>query len=120
MQQQLDDHEFVGYTFRGEPERRPRMWFLDRHLEKLYEIAAWNVSSGGDENHIGHWTANIPRIGYVSLRYEHLDPSGSTLWNMVWRLTDTTIPDPADAKLGFGITTFGRDDDVWRLGLWPD
>ena len=31
----FSDEEFIGYTFRGVPERRPRLWFLDRDLFTL-------------------------------------------------------------------------------------
>jgi hypothetical protein len=31
----LSNEQFVGYTFQGSPPRRPRLWFLDRHLHPL-------------------------------------------------------------------------------------
>ena len=120
----LSDEEFVGYTFAGSPPRRPRLWFLDRHITMLMH-SGWTVSGSGTwgdsdpvDMDVGTWAmTEIPlwRPGQnplvfvgALLRYEH---HGEEPWTAVWRLTDTTIPH---------VHTFGRDDDVWRLGLWPD
>jgi hypothetical protein len=130
VNEQLGDFEFVGYTFRGSPERRPRLWFLDRHLFILIATCGWTVSeteptSSGFNIDVGTWSANIPRdkpladltdgvslmdlaTPGVTIRYTH---HGLQEWSAVWQLTDTTIKH---------VHTFGRDDDVWRLGLWPD
>jgi hypothetical protein len=115
----LSDEEFVGYTFNGPPERRPRLWFLDRHLILLRDSdGAWTVStqestwSGDIDIDVGTWTMIDTRndigVDGLTVRYEH---HGTERWTAVWRLTDVTIPH---------VHTFGRDDDVWRLGLWPD
>lgn len=58
------------------------------------------------------WRPGVSRNPLVvpgdMLRYQHhSNPS----WTAVWRLTDVTIPH---------VYTFGRDNDIWRLGLWPD
>jgi hypothetical protein len=116
--------EFVGYTFAGSPERRHRLWFLDRHILQLMH-SGWTVSSTtwDDEDavsEVGTWTmTDIPNwrpgggdplvFDAALLRYQHhCDPP----WSAVWRLTDVTIPH---------VNTFGRAyDDVWRLGVWPD
>jgi hypothetical protein len=103
----LTGEEFVGYTFGGSPPRRPRLWFLDRHVALLLS-AGWI----GDID-IGTWTADLYYVDNQlnpvgNLRYEH---HGIEPWTAVWRLTNVTIPH---------IHTFGRDDDVWRLGMWPD
>lgn len=105
--------EFVGYTFNGSPERRPRLWFLDRHIAIL--LSAGPIMGGIlNDIDIGQWSAiadgpqrglTLPRL---ALRYEHCGPEK---WVAVWRITDVTIPH---------VYTFGRDDDVWRLGVWPD
>lgn len=121
---ELGDNEFVGYIFQGSPERRPRLWFLDRHIEQLFlwDCAAHNGRVAAEiHEELGIWTLE-PVEGLVYnrglLRYQHM---GDERWSAVWRLTDVTIPrDPDTAKSGLGITTFGYDDDVWRLGLWPD
>ena len=105
---ELGDEEFVGYTFQGSPERRPRLWFLDRHLELLFRVEGWAIT----DVDTGVW--KVVRRGWdpvqvgPCLRYEH---GGEESWSAVWRLTDVTIPH---------VHTFGRDDDVWRLGVWPD
>lgn len=108
------DEEFVGYTFgKGAPERRPRLWFLDRHVSwlltechcaegHLVDVGAWHVT---DDPQTG---TDEAALAGACLRYEYL---GTERWSAVWRLTDTVIPN---------VHTFGRDDDVWRLGLWPD
>jgi hypothetical protein len=141
--------EFVGYLFEGSPERRPRLWFLDRHLISL---TVWGQSTLRPDGcavmtipglpladiDVGKWTVNIPWrlldpnnyppddatevvqmvLPGLHVRYDH---AGEEPWSAVWELTDVTIPsDLSDARRGFGVTTFGRDDDVWRLGLWPD
>jgi hypothetical protein len=107
MKAGFSDEEFVGYIFRGSPERRPRLWFLERHINELFLSGSWAVT----RIDTGIWTL-IPVEGLVymrgHLRYEH---HGAEKWTAVWQLTDTTIPH---------VHTFGRDDDVWRLGLWPD
>jgi hypothetical protein len=127
----FSDEEFVGYTFRASPERRPRLWFLDRHLFILIAGCGWTISdkestwSGDIDIDVGTWTAHIPRdkpledlkdgmrlmdlaTPGVMIRYDHhSDPP----WSAVWRLTNTIIEH---------VHTFGRDDDVWRLGVWPD
>jgi hypothetical protein len=113
------DEEFVGYTFQGSPERRPRLWFLDRHVCLLLS-GCW-PSSGTNPGpvdvslDVGNWTTHDCPTGDdekaldgVCLRYQH---AGAEKWTAVWRLTDTTIPH---------VHTFGREDDVWRLALWPD
>jgi len=107
----LSDDEFVGYTFTGAPERRPLLWFLDRHIRPLINVSDRAVTR---DNETGIWHADwqphpdITIIPVVHLRYQHL---GAQPWTAVWRLTFTTIPH---------VHTFGRDDDVWRLGIWPD
>jgi hypothetical protein len=119
----FSNEEFVGYTFAGSPERRPRLWFLDRHIVMLMH-SGWTVSGSGTwgdndpvDIDVGTWTmVDIPRwrLGTdplvftgAHLRYEHhSDPP----WTAVWRLTDIYIPH---------VHTFGQDD-TWRLGLWPD
>jgi hypothetical protein len=112
---EYSDEEFVGYIFQGPPERRSRLWFLQRHLDTLFIMDGWAI----DGENGGVWKAvrrgfNPVKIG-PCIRYD------SESWSAVWCLTAVTIPnDPNDAGRGFGITTFGRDDDVWRLGLWPD
>lgn len=115
MNPDYSGEEFVGYLFRGPPERRPRLWFLQRHLDQLFQMEGWAITNTGT----GLWT--VVRRGFdpvqlgPEVRYEDVS------WTAVWRLTGTTIPrDPAAAARGFGIHTFGRDDDVWRLGVWPD
>jgi hypothetical protein len=106
----LSDDEFVGYTFTHPPERRPRLWFLERHLQPLI-LGADHAVTRDDET--GLWTADYPpgaddlSMPSPHLRYQHLGPNP---WTAVWRLTDTVIPH---------VHTFGRDD-VWRLGVWPD
>lgn len=123
----LSDEEFVGYTFNGAPEQRPRLWFLDRHIRVLLGhglarptsaaimLARAEVTNKGD----GWWNAELPEVTGLNdegllaldgivLRYQH---NGAHPWAAVWRLTDVVIPH---------VHTFGRDDDVWRLGLWPD
>jgi hypothetical protein len=125
---EYSDEEFVGYTFGGSPPRRPRLWFLDRHIALLL-VGAW-PSSGTNPGpvdaslDVGTWTptSDVQTAKTVlpglCLRYRHL---GDPPWSAVWRMTALTIPrDPREALRGFGITTFGRDDDVWRLGVWPD
>lgn len=114
VQQGLNNEPFAGYIMEGAPCRQPRLWFLDRHLRTLIEVGAWNVI--GQDGLLGHWTHDVPAPGvpspahYLSLRYEHVNADGSTLWKAVWRLTETTIPH---------IHIFGGDD-TWRLGIWPD
>jgi hypothetical protein len=87
----LSDDEFVGYSFQGSPERRPRLWFLDR---QLYPLVVWGsqIMLQGDDSElcdrarwasepgqgvteeelrahavanghldIGQWTVNVPR-----------------------------------------------------------
>jgi hypothetical protein len=124
---EIGDDTFVGYTFGGSPERRSRLWFLDRHLI-LMAIWGENKSAGLDID-VGHWTLDIPwpklqsRMDFsiedplevirtalpgLHVRYEH---SGAPGWTAVWRITDTIIPH---------VHTFGFANDVWRLGLWPD
>jgi hypothetical protein len=116
----FSDEEFVGYTFAGSPPRRPRLWFLDRHVDVLLGTEGWTISGSGtwgDPDHVdidvGTWTmvleCPVPggERGGLHLRYQHhSDPP----WTAVWRLTDVTIPH---------VWNFGRDD-TWRLGLWPD
>jgi hypothetical protein len=147
----MTNHEFVGYVFRGAPERRPRLWFLDRHLEPIVmwgQQVIWPVNdteltnrirfgAGVDEKELraeaaeldlnaGRWTVKVPwQLGYADLtddpqeiirrgmpglhiRYEHW---GVESWTAVWELTNWMIPN---------VHTFGRDDDIWRLGIWPD
>lgn len=115
----LSDDEFVGYTFTHPPERRPRLWFLERQLYPLILLGANHAVTCDDET--GVWTSEYPRLDTddfpvhtddfpvpgVHLRYEHLGPNP---WTAVWQLTHTSIPH---------VHTFGRDD-VWRLGVWPD
>jgi hypothetical protein len=124
------DEPFVGYLFKGPPEHRKRLWFLDRHVATLILIGRnerpimgrWTIPDKDRLRHRDIFLEAIPNgqtYGVVlpdtHLRYEHQGRSA------VWRLTATTIPrDPLDAQRGMGITSFGRDDDVWRLGLWPD
>jgi hypothetical protein len=117
------DEPFVGYTFAGSPPRKPRLWFLDRHIAMLMHIEGWTVSGSGTwgdpdpvDIDVGTWSAVESRSGArdekalegVCLRYDHhcVPP-----WSAVWRLTDDTCEH---------VHTFGRDDDVWRLGVWPD
>ena len=128
------DEPFVGYIFRSAPPRpQPRLWFLDRHIEMLMR-SGWTISNGPlSDIDVGSWSLELVKsalsdgstwrvhadsaVGHI-LRYQH---HGEEPWTAAWRITDTTIPDdPALACAGFGIHTFGRDDDVWRLGLWPD
>ena len=126
----FSDEEFVGYTFCGVPERRPRLWFLDRDL---FTLMLW-------EQHLmaeGRWTVRPDQIRQldktwpadkalwepesigaalpgIHLRYEYGGPAtgfpGVKLWSAVWMLTETVIEH---------VETFGFDD-VWRLGVWPD
>lgn len=109
MNQDLADEEFVGYTFNASPERRPRLWFLDRHIGLLINRTVRGIDVGG-------WSFDSPGtcvlvndhpVPGLLLRYEH---HGAEPWTAVWRLTDTTIPN---------VNTFGYDD-TWRLGVWPD
>ena len=117
----LTGEAFVGYTFRGPPPRRPRLWFLDRHLKALNSHRGWIVKDDPTRlelKGLNIWKMTDARTGAdlgglcainltdVAVRYDH---SGE--WRMLWRLTDITIGH---------IVTFGRDDDVWRLGVWPD
>lgn len=141
----LSDEPFVAYIFRSAPPHpQPRLWFLDRHLLLLL---IWGPSGDGLLNPLlGKWDTDrhvtpnwalLARPGDeppgplsdvldinewlpgMMLRYESAAPADP--WSAVWRLTDVTIPpDVRDAERGFGINTFGRDDDVWRLGVWPD
>lgn len=106
----LSDETFVGYTFTGSPPRQPRLWFLGRHIDVLAS-AGWTIG----EIDIGTWTLGTERPGVdwhtgcgMVLRYQHHSPEA---WTAVWQLTDVTIDH---------VTTFGRCDDQWRLGLWPD
>lgn len=108
----LGDDEFVGYTFTHPPERRPRLWFLDRQLYPLILLGTNHAVTCDDET--GIWTAEYPRpdtddfpIPGVHLHYAHL---GSKPWTAIWQLTHTAIPH---------VHTFGHDD-VWRLAVWPD
>jgi hypothetical protein len=113
----LSDDEFVGYIFQGSPERRPRLWFLERMIDGLFLYGPVNtarrpgVEPAEADLDVGVWKL-IPVEGLVymrgHLRYQHL---GAEKWTAVWQLTDVTIPH---------VHNFGRDDDVWRLGLWPD
>jgi hypothetical protein len=113
--------EFVGYIFAAVPERRHRLWFLDRHVGVLISRGdqgirhrcqgLWSVTDDPQ-------TGNDPMaLTGVCLHYQHLgdrwydERLDSQRWSAVWRLTDTVIPH---------VTIFGRDDDAWRLGLWPD
>lgn len=111
MSAPLGDDEFVGYTFRGAPERRPRLWFLDRYLEMLFRMEGWAITLARSGEG-GTWT--VARRGFdpvvlgPCVRYNHV---GAKNWTAVWQLTDTTIGH---------VHNFGRDDDVWRLGVWPD
>lgn len=106
----LGDDVFVGYTFTHPPERRPRLWFLDRQLEPLI-LGTDHAVTRDDET--GIWTAEYPpdtddlSMPSPHLRYQHFGPHP---WTAVWRLTDTTIQH---------VHTFGHDD-VWRLAIWPD
>jgi hypothetical protein len=104
----LSDEPFVGYTFEAAPPRRQRLWFLDRHVRMLVGVEGWSIT---DVDGTGTWTMvrrgwNPVKVG-PCLRYDHGEPP----WSAVWRLTDVSIPH---------VHTFGRDDDVWRLGVWPD
>lgn len=116
----LSGEEFVGYTFAGSPERRPRLWFLDRQLDTLFHWGPLHTARtqalgiGQVDLDIGIWTMECrhDRLGSLFVpddlvRYAHHGPQK---WTAVWRLTDTVIP---------GVHTFGYDD-VWRLGVWPD
>jgi hypothetical protein len=117
MSARLGDDEFVGYIFQGSPERRPRLWFLERMIDGLFLYGPVNtarrpgVEPAEADLDVGVWKL-IPVEGLVymrgHLRYEH---HGTERWTAVWQLTDLTIPH---------VHTFGRDDDVWRLGVWPD
>ncbi len=109
--------EFVGYTFQGSPPRRSRLWFLDRHIELLFEAEDWRSTPNTSLPYIdvGRWSGSILRAEsddpsqYRPLvRYEH---GGTDHWTATWELTHAVIEH---------VNTFGRDDDVWRLGLWPD
>ena len=132
---EFGDEEFVGYTFAGSPPRRPRLWFLDRHL---YTLVVWGVHSVLDID-VGVWTTDIYAAAWnfadeagrnpkkmremrrdlspheqvraampgLPIRYQH---RGVEQWSAVWVLTDTVIEH---------VHTFG-DDDTWRLGVWPD
>jgi hypothetical protein len=149
----IGNDTFVGYTFAGSPPRRPRLWFLDRHLIPLAVWGSqimWPGAAGTEltqrirhgegvnptelraqavhlDLDVGQWTVTIPegwgeqdfpikdpgevlRRGMpgLGLRYEHW---GVESWTAVWKLTNAFIP---------WVTTFGRDDDMWRLGVWPD
>jgi len=125
---------FQGYLFNGSPPRQPRLWFLDRHLTLLLvsgwtvgpfdniDVGTWSTDKDVVRNRLDEWSGGGTALEHIvlglSIRYQNL---GTDEWTAVWRLTDVTIPrDPADARRGNGITTFGRDDDVWRLGIWPD
>jgi hypothetical protein len=118
-----ETEEFVGYTFQGFPERRPRLWFLDRHIRLLllHGLARQPVFmdfSAVIDIDTGDWRAHLPdprldedgqrALAGITLRYEH---GGADNWTAVWRLTKLHIPH---------VHNFGRDDDTWRLGLWPD
>jgi hypothetical protein len=109
----LSDDEFVGYTFTHPPERRPRLWFLDR---QLHPLTLGTIHAVTVDNETGLWTAEYPPLLHtadllpipdIHLRYEHLGPKP---WTAVWKLTHTLIPH---------VHTFGRDD-TWRLAVWPD
>lgn len=107
----FSDEPFVGYTFNGSPPRQPRLWFLDRHVDLLVSVEGWTIG----EIDVGTWTLSAewievdPHTGAgLLLRYQHHAPEE---WKAVWRLTDVTIDH---------VSTFGRCDDLWRLGLWPD
>jgi hypothetical protein len=104
----FSDEEFVGYTFNASPPRRPRLWFLDRQLDMLFHHEGWAIT----DIDTGVWTLERRGWNPVQLgpcvRYQH---EGTESWTAVWRLTDTVIEH---------VHTFGLDDDVWRLGVWPD
>src|SRR6185312_7020736 len=114
----LSDDEFVGYTFRFRrpPPRRSRLWFLDHDLRLLIPRNAG--FPGTDltvevETTYGRWSATTPDgaehdLTGLCIRYDNADDAP---WTSIWQLTATVIPH---------VHTFGRDDDVWRLGIWPD
>jgi hypothetical protein len=112
-----EEEEFVGYTFQGSPEHRPRLWFLDRHICLLIpdrHICLLLPTLIKPDIDVGTWSAFDSQSGHdekaldgVCLRYDH---HGEPTWTAVWQLTDITIPH---------VHTFGRDD-TWRLGVWPD
>ena len=107
--------EFVGYLFEGPPPKTHRLWFIERQLKSLLPEPAEERYPGADLTVDiefewgGHWSAITPdgaesRVG-LTVRYE--DGDG----RLAWRLTDSVI---------HRVNVLGRDDDVWRLGLWPD
>jgi hypothetical protein len=127
----FSDEPFVGYIFDGPPPRQHRLWFIDRHVATLLRHGnvgilhrcqgVWKIT---DDPQTG---TDLMALTGVCLHYEHTgsrwydERMDTQRWTAVWKLTDLTIPpDPTDARHGFGVHTFGRDDDVWRLGLWPD
>lgn len=133
---ELGDDEFVGYHFVGAPELRPRLWFLERELHLLGLFGSYSVGPRDwflQREMLGTWTINQdelraqlgPNGKAGHLIGEDLEgllkqamPGLAIRWEdtrtgvaAVWRLTTTRIS---------YVHTFGRDDDVWRLGLWPD
>jgi hypothetical protein len=114
MSHDLTGEEFVGYIFQGSPERRPRLWFLERQINTLFLYGPLNTARKPGQNSldldVGLWTLEpVEPLVYMRglMRYQH---RGHERWSAVWRLTDTVIPH---------VHTFGYDD-VWRLGVWPD
>ena len=65
----FSDEEFIGYTFRGVPERRPRLWFLDRDL---FTLMLW-------EQHLmaeGRWSVRPDQIRQLDKTW----PADKALW----------------------------------------
>lgn len=98
MSVELGD-EFVGYVFKyGAPEKRSRLWFIDREVNELHKIHGYGLDGLIVDDYSGSWECDGEFI-----RWEGRD------FDAVWKLTNIIIP----------CHTFGHDD-VWRLGLWPD
>ena len=144
----LSDDEFVGYTFTGAPERRPRLWFLDR---QLYPLTVW----GSQIMWPGIGTELTDRIRYgegvneselraqaIELNLDvgqwtmHLNDDRDFPSTDPWEVIQMAMPGMTLRYEHWGVEswkavweltgltiphvhTFGRDD-VWRLGIWPD
>src|SRR5262245_13469372 len=146
----LSDDTFVGYTFKGPPERRPRLWFLERDLfpvivygnqimlqgddSELADRVRWGGGASEAElrahapepgAHVGQCTVNIPR-DVAHHEWPTNDPHEAIRMVM--------------PGLSFRYESFGEGwsavwkltdviiehvntfggDDTWRLGVWPD
>ena len=144
------DEEFVGYAFEGSPPRRPRLWFLDRHLypvivygsqimmeaddSELCNRVRWGEGASMEELRAhaldtgldcGEWTVNVPRD--TELKQFPSDQP--------WEVIQMAMPGMAlrFESWGAGWSAVWKlteltipnvhtfgGHDTWRLGVWPD